>query len=246
MGPLATGRSRPAALVTGAGTRVGRVIADRLAAEGISLAFHCHTSRAGAQEGAARARDLGVDATVVEADLSDWDAAHELPARAARALGRLDIVVNSAAVFERVAFGEIGPQQLARMLGINFVAPFAVCQGAAEVLARPGGCIVNILDVGARQPWRGYAHYNASKAALAMLTRGLALELAPDIRVNGVAPGAILFPESYDPQQREAEIRRIPLGRAGTPGDVADAVLYLVRSDFVTGEILRVDGGRGI
>ena len=235
------------ALVTGAGTRLGRAIADRLADEGLAVAFHCHASRAGAGAGAERARSRGVAAVVLEADLSDWEAAHALPGRAAQALGRLDVVVNSAAIFERVPFERIAPGAVARMLAINFAAPFAICQGALPHLTRPGGCVINVLDVGALEPWRGYAHYNASKAALAMLTRGLALELAPDVRVNGIAPGTILWPaECYGPEQKAAELGRIPLAREGTPRDVTDAVVYLVRAAYVTGEILRVDGGRGI
>ncbi len=233
------------ALVTGAGVRVGRAIADHLVDLGVAVAFHCHRSRGGAEEGVARARGRGVAAALLEADLSDWDVARALADRAAEALGGLDIVVGSAAIFERVPFGQIDRAALRRMLALDFEGPFALAQGAAQVLRRPGGCLVHVLDVGAFQPWRAYAHYCSAKAALAMLTRVLALELAPGIRVNGVAPGTVLWPDTgYAEAERAAELRRIPLGREGRPSDVAEAVAFLCRSEYVTGEIVRVDGGR--
>jgi pteridine reductase len=232
------------ALVTGAGVRVGRAIADHLVDLGVAVAFHCHGSREGAEAGAARARAQGGRAAVVQADLAEWSAARALPGRAAEALGGLDLVVSSAAIFERLPFERIDRDGLRRMLALDFEAPFAVAQGAASVLTRPGGCLIHVLDVGALQPWRGYAHYCSAKAALAMLTRVLALELAPDLRVNGVAPGTVLWPESYGEAERTTELKRIPLGRVGTPADVADAVAFLCQAEYVTGEIVRVDGGR--
>lgn len=234
------------ALVTGAGVRVGRAIADHLADQGMSVAFHWHRSRAGAEEGAARARAKGLRACALEADLADWKTARALPGRAAEALGGLDLVVSSAAIFERVPFEQIGEEALRRMLGTNFEGPFALAQGAVPWLRASRGSLVHLLDVAAQEPWRGYAHYGASKAALAMLTRELALELAPEIRVNGVAPGTILWPASYGEAERARELARIPLGREGSPRDVAEAVAFLAASGYVTGEILRVDGGRGI
>ncbi|MHB8419089.1 MAG: SDR family oxidoreductase [Myxococcales bacterium] len=234
------------ALVTGAGVRVGRAIADHLVDLGVSVAFHCHGSRAGAEAGVERARGKGVTAALLEADLSDWDAARALPGRAAEALGGLDIAVSSAAIFERVPFERIDRDALRRMLALDFEGPFALAQGAAAALHRPGGSLIHVLDVGALEPWRGYAHYCSAKAALAMLTRVLAIELAPDLRVNGVAPGTVLWPEGYGEAERAAELRRIPLGRAGSPADVAEAVAFLCRSGYVTGEILRVDGGRAV
>ena len=195
----------------------------------------------------ARAQARGQRALVLAADLADFSAARALPDRAAEALGGLDILISSAAIFEKLPFQQIGPEQLRRMLALDFEAPFALAQGAAAVLSRPGGCIVNLLDIGAFEPWRGYAHYCSSKAALAMLTRQLALELAPEIRVNGVAPGTILWPEQgYGDAEKTAELRRIPLGRIGTTEEVAETVAFLCRNEFLTGEIMRVDGGRGI
>jgi pteridine reductase len=235
------------ALVTGGGVRLGRAIADHLSDQGVAVAFHCHSSRTGAEAGAARARANGRAAAVLDADLGDFAAAHALPGRAAEALGGLDIVVSSAAIFEKVPFQQIQPEQLRRMLALDFEAPFALAQGAAGVLRRPGGCIVNLLDIAAFEPWRGYAHYASAKAALAMLTRLLALELAPGFRVNGVAPGTVLWPETgYSDADKAAELGRIPLGRIGSAQEVAETVAFLCQNEYLTGEILRVDGGRGI
>ncbi|MHB1843444.1 MAG: SDR family NAD(P)-dependent oxidoreductase [Deltaproteobacteria bacterium] len=235
------------ALVTGAGTRLGRAIADELADEGAHVAFHCHASRDGAEEGARRARALGRTAAVLPADLSDYEAARALPGRAHEALSGLDLVVNGAALFERLPFERIERPSLELLFAVDFFAPFAICQAAAGLLPRPGGAIVNVLDIAAERPWRGYAHYCSAKAALLALTRQLALELAPGLRVNGVAPGTILWPtEAFGPGDRAAERSRIPLGREGTPRDIARAVAFLASSDYITGEILRVDGGRAI
>ena len=235
------------ALVTGGGARLGRAIADHLSDQGVAVAFHCHTSREGADAGAARAKAKDRPAVVLEANLADFRAAHALPGRAAEALGGLDILVSSAAIFEKAPFQEIKADALRRMLALDFEAPFALAQGAAEVLSQPGGCIVNLLDIGALEPWRGYAHYCSSKAALAMLTRLLALELAPGVRVNGVAPGTILWPErGYSDAEKAAELKRIPLGRIGTAREVAETVAFLCQNEYLTGEIVRVDGGRAV
>ncbi len=232
------------ALVTGAGIRVGRAIADALVDAGAHVAFHHHGSYYGDRIGEDRARDAGLKAVALDANLLDDAAAKALPGRARDALGGLDLVVNSAAVFEQVPFEQISLAQLDRMLGLDFRAPFLVAQGAAPLLRLApggGGCLVNILDIAAERPWAGYAHYCAAKAALRMLTLGLAKELGPDLRVNGVAPGAVLFPR--DEGDRAARLARIHLKREGSPADVADAVLFLWRSPYVTGELLAVDGG---
>jgi len=234
------------ALVTGAGTRLGRAIADHLVDLGMSVAFHCHGSVAGARTGAARARERGQSAIVLEADLAAADQVKDLARRAAEALSGLDLLVNSAARFGRRPFAEIDEAALDEMMAVNFKAPFLLTRAALPYLSRHDGCLINVLDIGAELAWRGYAHYCASKAALAMVTRVLALELAPGIRVNGVAPGTILWPtEGVDEVSKDRELKRIPLGREGSPRDVAEAVAFLASQDYITGEILRVDGGRG-
>jgi pteridine reductase len=235
------------AVVTGAGVRVGRAIAEALAAQGADVVVHFAHSRQGAEEVAQAIRARGRRAALAQADLAD-------PAQVARvfaeadALGGCDLLVNSAAIFERKGLEAIDDAAWRRMLDTNLSAPFFCCRAAAPSLRRKGGDIVNILDVGgAMRAWKGYAHYCSAKAGLAMLTRCLALELAPGVRVNGVAPGTVLFPESYDEGQRREILEKIPLGREGSPRDIAQAVLFLVAGGgYVTGQILAVDGGRSL
>jgi pteridine reductase len=211
---------------------------------GASVAFHFHQHGDGAHASVERARKLGGRAVALQADLLDGAAAGSLPGRAAQGLGGLDLVVNSAGIFERVPFGDIAPSALDRMMRLNFAAPFLLTQAALPFLKSGSGCVINILDVAAELPWREYAHYCSAKAALLMLTRVLAVELAPAVRVNAVSPGAVVWPEGQSPTEREAELRRVPLGRVGSPLDVAEAVAFLWSSDYLTGVNLRVDGGR--
>ncbi len=177
------------ALVTGAGIRVGRAIADALVDAGASVAFHHHGSAAGAEAGVARARARGVAACALGADLLVDEEARRLPARAREQLGGLDLLVNSAALFESTPFEQITTPNLDRMLGLGFRAPFLLCQAAAPLLRASQGSIINLLDIASERPWVGYAHYCATKAATRMLTLSLAKELAPEIRVNGIEPG---------------------------------------------------------
>ena len=226
------------ALVTGAAKRLGRAIALELHRAGHRVAVHDRTSRAEAEETAAL---LG------GAPLVQGDQAREperIVAEAAAALGGLDLLVCSAAQFEKVPAESLRRAQFEAMLAANLTGPFLLMQAALPHLRAARGSIVTLLDVcGTRQVWKGYAHYAASKAGLAALTRLLALEWAPEVRVNGVAPGAVLPPEDIDPERLA---KRIPLGRIGTPEDVARAVLFLAKQPFVTGEILTVDGGRSL
>jgi pteridine reductase len=229
------------ALVTGAGIRVGRAIADALVDAGASVAFHYHGSAAGAEAGVARARARAVPAIALQADLLVDGEARGLPARAHQQLGGLDLLVNSAALFAQIPFEQISTPDLDRMLGLGFRAPFLLCQAATPLLRASQGSIVNLLDIAAERPWVGYAHYCAAKAACRMLTLSLAKELAPEIRVNGIEPGMILPPEKET--EHEARVARIPLRRQGSPADVAEAVLFLWRNTYLTGAILPVDGG---
>jgi pteridine reductase len=226
------------ALVTGAARRLGRAIALELHRAGARVAVHYRSSRKEAEETAAL---LG------GAPLIQGDQAKE-PERivqdAARALGGLDVLVCSAAQFEQVASDQLPRPQFEAMLAANLTGPFYLMQAALPLLRASGGSIVTLLDVcGTTQVWKGYAHYAASKAGLAALTRLLALEWAPQVRVNGVAPGAVLPSTGLDAGRLA---KRIPLGRIGTPEDVARAVLFLAREPFITGEILTVDGGRSL
>ncbi|MGE5047256.1 MAG: SDR family oxidoreductase [Deltaproteobacteria bacterium] len=226
------------ALVTGAARRIGRAIALALGGAGYRVAVHYNGSRREAEETAAL---LG------GAPLVQGDQAREperIVAQAAAALGGLDLLVCSAARFEKVRSEELQRPRFEAMLAANLTGPFYLMQAALPFLRKTRGSIVNLLDVcGTSQVWKGYAHYAASRAGLAALTRLLALEWAPEVRVNAVAPGAALLD---DPAEAERLVKRIPLQRIGTPDDVARAVLFLAAAPFVTGQILTVDGGRSL
>jgi pteridine reductase len=238
----------PVALVTGAGVRVGRAIAEALAAAGYDLLLHAHHSHAAAAELAAALRAAGRRAELFVADLGDATARDGVLAAVRQACACLDVLVNSAAAYESVPFGSLSRDQYTRMMAINLEAPLFLTQGLLPLLsaaAKP--CVINITDVAAQRPYAGYAHYMVSKAALAMLTECLALELAPHIRVNAVAPGTVLFPESFDAAKRARIVKRIPLETAGTPADIGGAVVFLVRdAPYITGHTLVVDGGTAL
>lgn len=238
-----------AALVTGAGRRVGQAIAVGLAEAGCDVAVHVHGSPAGGDETAQRIRELGRRAAVVVADLRDAHAAQDLAGRAAAALdGRLDLLVNSAAIMVRQPIEEITPESWDETLDVNLRACFFVTQGALRWLrgAAGGGRVVNIADVAAFEAWPHYVQHAVSKAGVVMLTKSLARTLAPAITVNAVAPGAVLLPDAWDDAARDRIVASTPLGRLGSPQDVVGAVRYLLESEYVTGTTLVVDGGRMI
>jgi pteridine reductase len=221
------------ALVTGAGVRVGNAIARDLARRGWSVAAHYRTHA-----------PRGFDAAL-PADLAQPDGPATLAAAFRRAFRRLDLLVNSAAAFDALPLEETDAAAFDSQMDLNARAPLLLARALAPLLRRSGGSIVNIADVGGGLvPWRGFAAYAASKAALVRLTECLALELAPDVRVNAVAPGTVLWPEHYPEKVRRSLVARIPLRRAGSPTDVAAAVQYLAEAPFVTGAVLPVDGGR--
>jgi pteridine reductase len=233
------------ALVTGAGRRLGQALARGLAGRGMTLAIHHHTSAAGA---AALRDDLvgaGGRAACFAADLTDATAAAELPRRVARELGGLDVLVNSAAIMQRLAFEETTPAQYDAALNLNLRSVFFVTQGAAPLLRAARGKVVNLADLGGLEPWPGFAAHSVSKAGVVMLTKVLARALAPEVTVNAIAPGTVLVPEEYDAEEHDRLARTTPLRRLGTPGDAVAALLYLLEGgDFVTGDVLVVDGGR--
>ena len=233
------------ALVTGAGRRLGRAMARALAARGMTLAIHHHTSSAGAEALREEVAAAGGRAECFGADLTDAAAARALPERVAEAFGRLDVLVNSAAVMHRLDFERTTPEQYDAILDLNLRSVFFCTQGAAPALRQARGKVVNLSDLAGLQPWPGFAAHSVSKAGVVMLTRVLARSLAPEVTVNAIAPGAVLVPEEYDEAGRERLARAAPLGRLGSPDDVVGALLYLLEAgDFVTGEVLTVDGGR--
>lgn len=232
-------------LVTGAGRRVGRAIALRLARAGSRLAVHYRSSAADAERTAADCCAAGTPARMFEADLADPAAAASLVERVVAHFGRLDVLVNNASVFETMTLEEFEAGAWERTLRINVTAPAVLAHGARAALREAGGRIVNICDAAIQQPWADHVAYMVSKGALETLTKVLARAFAPEVNVVGVAVGVAAWPEHYDAQTRERLTRRIPLRRAGTPEDVAAAVHFLLRDgDYITGAILPVDGGR--
>lgn len=231
------------ALVTGAGVRVGRAIALGLAKAGYDVIAHYHSSREGAEEVAATARRIGRRAFAVQADLARPEEIDALFGRAGDELGGLELLVNSAAIFPYARPEDVTLALWDRVFALNTRAPFLCARAAAALMGREGGSIVNIVDIAAFEAWTGYVPYAATKAALVSLTRGLALAWAPRVRVNAVAPGPILLPEGTSEEEAEQIIALTALGRLGSPEDVVQAVLYLDAASYVTGEVLRVDGG---
>ncbi len=236
------------ALVTGAGRRVGRAIAIELAEAGCDVAVHYHTSEAAAREVVAEIERRGRRAVLVQGDLADATAPAAIVAQTKDALGRLDILINSASTFEQRPLADSDAAFWERTLRVNVIGPALLSRAAAPLMQAAGaGRIVNLTDILADRPARGYAAYCTSKAALAGLTRALAIELAPLITVNAIAPGIAEFPDSYDQATREKLINRVPLKRAGSPEEVAALVRFLVTSgDYITGQIIPLDGGRSI
>ncbi len=221
------------ALVTGAGVRLGNAVARDLARSGWTVAAHFRTHR---PRGFAAA---------LEADLATPDGPAAL-AQAFRArFARLDLLVNSAAAFDAFPLEETDAALFDSQMDLNARAPLLLVKALFPLLRRSGGSVVNVADVGGGLvPWSGFAAYAASKAALVRLTECLALELAPEVRVNAVAPGTVLWPESYPASARRVLTARIPLRRSGDPSDVAGAIRYLADAPFVTGAVIPVDGGR--
>ena len=236
-------------LVTGGARRVGAAIARRLHAAGANLIVHYRDSDADADKLVAELNGVRPkSAQKVKAELLAPIAPRALVSAARDAFGRLDILVNNASAFFPVSVGAIEPSHWEELIGSNLRAPLFIAQEAAPELAKHEGAIVNIVDIHAERPLKGYAVYSIAKAGLAALTRSLAVELAPRVRVNGVAPGAIAWPEDgqFDPAERERVVATTPLGRTGTPEDIAQAVHFLACAPYVTGQILAVDGGRSI
>lgn len=238
---------RPVVLITGAGKRVGAVIARTLHAAGYDLALHHRHSAADAELLAASLERQRSDSTfVLQAELGELEALSGMVQRVLARFGRLDALVNNASAFYPTPVGSATLPQWNELFASNAQAPFFLAQAATPALREAHGAIVNLVDIYAERPLANHPIYCMAKAALEAMTRSLALDLGPDVRVNGVAPGAVMWPSDgkpYDDQQ--AMLARTPLQRAGSPEDVAGAVLWLLRdAPFVTGQIIRVDGGR--
>jgi pteridine reductase len=232
------------ALVTGAGKRLGRAVALRLANEGADVAVHYGKSEAEAREVVAEIEKLGRRSAAFSAELTDVAAIQKLVQGVASRFARLDILVNCAANFLETKFGETNEATWDASLDTNLKGPFFCAQAAAPHLAKSGrGVIINFADIGGMLGWTEFLPHSISKAGVIMLTRILAKELGPAVRVNAIAPGTITMPG--DPPEWQTDfIRRAPMKRTGRPEEIADAVIYLITAEFVTGQVLAVDGGR--
>ena len=236
------------ALVTGGARRIGAAIVRELAARGMQVMIHDRGSTEDAERLAAELNARRPDAaTTVIADLADGQAPEKLVAAVRERFGRLDLLVNNASIFVRAPLAELTPEHWQKLLAANLTAPLFLVQAAAPLLAEQGGSIVNLTDAYAGRLPVGYGAYAATKAALADLTRSLARELAPEVRVNAVAPGAVLWPQPEpDARAKERLLAGIPLARLGEPADIARAVAFLAAEPYLTGVILPVDGGRSL
>ena len=237
------------ALVTGGARRVGAAIARRLHAAGASVLIHYRDSEADAKTLVAELNgSRAKSAATVKAELLAPIAPRALVSAALDSFGRLDLLVNNASSFFPIGLGAVEASHWEELIGSNLRAPLFICQEAAAELAKRAGTIVNIVDIHADRPLKGYPVYSIAKGGLAAMTRSLAVELAPKVRVNGVSPGAIAWPEDgqFDPAERERIIATTPLGRVGAPEDIAQAVHFLACASYVTGQIIAVDGGRSI
>ena len=241
--------NHPVALVTGSARRVGAAIVRCLHGAGYDVVIHHRNSEGEARILQAELESQRADSTLLlQADLSQFDRIAELVAKTLGHFGRLDALVNNASAFYSTPIGTVTPATWDDLFAANARAPFFLSQAAAPHLQARGGAIVNLVDIYAEKPLRRHTVYAMAKAALAMLTESLALELAPSVRVNGVAPGAVLWPEQGKSQEeKSALVEATPLGRPGTPEDVAEAVRWLLMdAHYTTGQIIKVDGGRSL
>jgi NAD(P)-dependent dehydrogenase (short-subunit alcohol dehydrogenase family) len=233
------------ALVTGAAKRLGRSITLALAGRGAELVIHYRDSDREAQEVLSLLKKAGGKPVAVQGDVSIAADVDRIVETAMRAFGRIEILVNNAAIFYRTPFEQLTEKDWDQFLDVNLKGPFLFCQKVGGIMLRQGrGKIINLADIAGEKVWAEFIPYSVSKAGLIALTRGLAKALAPGVQVNAIAPGAVLLPEGTMPEERQRAIRRIPLDRLGSPDDIAHAVVYLIQNDFITGEVLRVDGGQ--
>jgi pteridine reductase len=235
------------ALVTGGARRIGKAIAVALARSGARVVITYHTSADEAAITVAEIERSGGAAAAVHCDQRDLAAIDRLFDRLRLDHARLDILVNNAAIMERKPALEITPDDWSRVIDTNLRGPFFMAQRAAQwMLTTGGGVIVNIADLSALHPWPNYLTHTISKSGLVAMTQGLALALAPSIRVNAVAPGMMLKPDEWSDDRWAKLIAALPLQHEGSPEDVAEAVLYCVRSEFMTGQTIVLDGGRSL
>lgn len=240
----------PVALITGGARRIGANIARTLHFHNYNIVIHYHHSHTDATALVKELNQLRENSAVLlRADLLNTAQLPELIQSAAQTWQRLDALINNASSFYPTPIGEVTEVHWGDLLGSNLKAPFFLVQAATPFLRLQHGSIINITDIHAIRPMRNHAVYSIAKAGLEMLTKSLAIELAPEIRVNGVAPGANIWPEGQNEiaAEKQAKMReKIPLRRTGTPQDIADAVIFLLQQSYITGQIIAVDGGKSV
>ncbi len=235
-------------LITGAAHRIGASTAQLLHAEGMNLVLHYRSSRDAAQKLQEKLLEKRPDSVIlVQTDLHKIDNLPALVKEATDAWGRLDVLINNASTFYQTPINRATEKQWDDLMGTNLKAPFFLSKAAAAQLKKNQGCIINMVDIHAERPLKAYPIYSMAKAGLVMMTRALASELGPEVRVNGVAPGAILWPENIDDITKQRIVSRTFLKRKGEPNDIASAILYLIRdARYMSGQILTIDGGRSL
>ncbi|MDN4501422.1 pteridine reductase [Alteromonadaceae bacterium BrNp21-10] len=235
-------------LITGAAKRIGACIARNLHEQGANVVLHCNHSLDSAQSLVNELNTIKANsAKVIQGDLSQPDQINEIASQAINAFGSIDGLINNASSFYPKTFGEYDQQDWQTLIGSNLQGPFFLSQALLKQLHANQGVIINIIDIHAQSPLSNHTLYCMAKAGLSMMTKSLAKDLAPNIRVNGVAPGAILWPEnSMDDAQKQQIMQQIPLARLGQDKDIADAVSYLIQAQYVTGQILAIDGGKSL
>ena len=235
------------ALVTGAGVRIGQALAVKLGQLGMRLVIHYHHSEEGANQTIQRLPGKKSRHLVIQADLKDISAIRKLVNKAEKEAGPVSVLVNNAAEFFPTPLFSATEEEWDHLLALNLKAPFFLSQALGEKMKSSGeGKIINMVDVSAERPWRSFLPYCASKAALISLTKGLARALSPEVQVNGIAPGTVLLPPEHIEMDLTASVENSLLKRIGKAVDIVQAVEYLLKSDFVTGTILPVDGGRSV
>lgn len=235
-------------VITGSAIRVGKIIALTLARRGANIVVHYNTSEIEARQTREELEALGVETLFIQADLSRKEELYRFHQQVMKRWGRVDVLINNAAIFYKTPFLESTDEDLENFLMVNLKAPTILCRlFGKEMVSQKSGKIINIADVSAFRPWANFVPYCISKAGIVALTMGLAKALAPYVTVNAVAPGTVLLAEDADPGMEKSLIEKTPLRRVGSPVDIANTILYLLEgTDFVNGEVIRVDGGRSL
>jgi pteridine reductase len=234
----------PTALVTGGARRIGRAITLGLAREGYDVLIQYHQSEDAAHQVVREVEMLGQRAIAVQGDLADARAVDIVAEALKDRFGTLDLLVNNASLFEPRQLLQVEEEEWDRVMAVNLKAPFLLLKATAPLLKAAQGSVINLVDLSAMQPWAEYAHHAVSKAGLLHLTRIMARAMAPQVRVNAIAPGTVLPPEEWNEAQRTKARDSALLQTLGSPDDVVRTVLFLTRSPFITGEVVVVDGGR--